>query len=253
MKHEPTLMMGDLPSGFDYSHMDALICNTNPKPQRVRDSLTKDKSKHNRFYQYENFEEARTAWKLLNGMRIPSIYNEFELDLTFTMQDKEYCAFFSILHYGVNRLEIYTIMNRYPSILGVAHHRKGYNSQRKFHTSCMVRFYDKEDCMQAVRELNGVPFEKARISMTVAARDIDELKEYVWQRESPKLEVGVPLFQNIYEKREVTQQEFNDITINSESFFEDLEASRWTDIALQCSVKNYQYSRQSTLNYFKYF
>ncbi|CAI2355108.1 unnamed protein product [Caenorhabditis sp. 36 PRJEB53466] len=251
--NEPTLMMGDLVLTLDCSPIDALVCNTFPCPVEKRKGLTKNEKKQNVFYQYASFEEARVAWKALNGIRIPAVEPDFRLDLTFAKQETEVCTFFAIPNVFFTRFEVYKLVSRYQSVLGLAYYQYAPWQRRVKRTSCFVRFADPDECMDAAREMHGMLVEGHPVTMTISARHIDELKEYVQHREADNLLRGIPPFHNFYEKRRVGRDEFNTITIDAADFFDDLEASRWTDLVFRTDVKDTAYARQMTINYFEHF
>lgn len=55
------------------------------------------------------------------------------------------------------------------------------------------------------------------------------------------------------EKRRVNREEFNRMTMDTADFFEDLEASRWTSLAVRMDVYEEDLNRQMTIDFFQNF
>ncbi|KAF1750547.1 hypothetical protein GCK72_017098 [Caenorhabditis remanei] len=248
---EPTLMIGDVDVNFDFTLVNNFICLTYPYPIKLRKSPTKVETKVSYFYQYPTFADARLALRRLNGLRIPGMSSDFQLDMNFTKQREEVCAHLTVNDVHLSRCEVMRILFRFPSVLGLAQYNFDLFNGITPRTTCFVRFGDKEECMEAVRELNQMPIENSHIHMTLSTRYLDKLRGFVMEREAKKQEVGVPQFHNIYSKRRVNICQYNEMVMSaSEEFFEDMESSRWSPVAYQTNVHKGDYVRQMTLNSF---
>ncbi|EGT35276.1 hypothetical protein CAEBREN_17573 [Caenorhabditis brenneri] len=233
--NEPTLMIGDVPANFDFTLLDDFICVN-----------------INAFYQYESFEEARTALRKLNGLRVPGMPSDFQIDLCFTKQNSETCLHLSVHNLHFNRFEIMRLFTRYMTVLGLAQYNFVLWNGHTPKTTCFIRFGDQEECMQAVQELNWYPVERSSLHLTISTRYIDLLNEYVSKREKNKKQCGIPMFKNVYPKQEVSIEKFNDIIVSkSYDLFDDLEGSRWSSVAFRGPVRENDYIRQMTLSRFE--
>ncbi|CAO4380475.1 unnamed protein product [Caenorhabditis nigoni] len=250
--NEPTLMIGDVDQNFDFTPVHDFIQSTFPYPIRNRKSTTARKTNVNYFYQYFSFEDARIALRKLNGLKVPEMEPEYQLALNFTRQKDEVCAHLTIYNLHLAQLEVMKLYTRYPSLLGLARYNFLNDEGKRPKTVCFIRFGDKDDCMEAVRELNLRPIENSWILMTISVRYMDELKEYVAEREANNRAIGMPAFHNFYYKRELNVDQFNQLIINNTyDHINEMEASRWSPVVFQTKILQKDYNRQISLGLFE--